>query len=1156
MGVPGMKCPSCQQDNREGAAFCDRCGSVLAPKCPNCSAQLRPGARFCDACGVPVSEPQPAETKAVESDPREFTPSHLVSKILKERGRIEGERRNVTVLFADAKGFTPMSEKLDEEQVYSFIQGSYEQMLDAVHRHEGTVNQFTGDGIMAIFGAPIAHEDSARRAVTAALEMQRALTEYAESSGAPVAFRIGINTGPVVVGEIGDDLKMDYTAIGDTTNLAARMEQMAEPGSVFLTESTYRAVSEYFDFEDLGPQDVKGKSEPVRVYKAVIERDVRTRMDAAVARGLSPFCGRDREVETLKGMWQEALAHRGQIVLISGEPGIGKSRLLLEFRRAIGEHVVWREAHCVSYGENIPYLPVVELIKSGFGIEDGDDEGTIIGKVDVDTAEWTAQAQKMVPYLKFLLQVDPGDAAVEHMDPQERRAGIFDAVRALVLERSKAAPRVVVIEDLHWADAQSEEVIRAIADVVSASPVLMILTFRPGYLHPSGDLPHAHRIVLGDLDSAARQKLAGATLEAAELPDSLVGPVTLKAEGNPLFIEEVAKAIAAGATDAGAVPNSLQDVILARIDRLEAAARESLQLASVIGREFTLRLLNRISDVQSGLEGVLSELKGLELIYEKAYFPELAYMFKHALTHDVAYSTLLVERRKTLHRVVALAIEELYEDRIAEHLETLAYHYEQAEDWSKALDYLAQATTKSEAAFANREAFDFATRGIAASDRLGDQESLRIALGLAEQKGTIAFAMGDLEAAQAAFDLQISIAARIEDRVQEGLGLASRAMVELYLHEIELAEETATAAIERAPSDINVRLSALMTTSMVCLFTGRYDMFRFARDEVANSFKGCTHPWTRVMVGILQPLSAEWAGKYERTMEVFSELQESLGAVNDMTAHLFGRWAKALAWTNMGELQKALDTELEDVVLAERVQSFLVWCRQLNTIGWIYSEIQHHEKALEWNTRGLDEAVAAGFPDPEIECNARLNIGDTLMALGRLDAAEEHFNFVELIYRNPSPADRFMLWRYSQHMLASYGELFLARGDTSKAIAYANECQKLAEQTESAKNVVKARRLRGQAFQAEGRLDEAATELIKALELARSMNNAVQSWRTAAALGQLRKAQGDAEGVAAAYGEALQVLDRIASNFTDEELRKIFLESSAVTRIRESAGTS
>ena len=1158
--MDGLKCPSCQQDNRDGAAFCDQCGSVLAPKCPNCGAQLRPGARFCDACGVNVSggvnvsSPSATETadaQTVETDPRSFTPTHLVQKILKERGRIAGERRNVTVLFVDAKGFTPLSEALDAEQVYTFIQGGYEHMLDAVHRYEGTVNQFTGDGIMALFGAPIAHEDSARRAVAAGIDMQRALKKYAEEAGVPVSFRVGINTGPVVVGEVGDDLRMEYTAIGDTTNLAARMEQMAEPGGVYLTESTYRPLTEYFDFEDLGLRDVKGKAEKVHVYKALAERDVRTRLDAAVARGLSPFCGREREVETLKGLWHEALGGRGQIVLISGEPGIGKSRLLLELRRTLGEDVIWREAHCVSYGENIPYLPVVELVRNGFGISDGDDEGTIIGKVDVDTSQWEPAAQKSVPYLKFLLQVDPGDAAVEQMDPMERRAGILDALRELVVERSRVAPRVIVVEDLHWADAQSEEAFRVCADVVASSPVLMILTFRPGYLHPSGDLPHAQRIVLGDLDADARYQLAEATLDAAELPETLVGPVTRKAEGNPLFIEEVSKALAAGATDTDSVPNSLQDVILSRIDRLEAGARQSLQLASVIGREFTMRLLDRISDLKTELAGVLTELKGLELIYEKTFFPELAYMFKHALTHDVAYSTLLVERRKVLHSIVAAAIEELYPDRVAEHYETLAHHYLQAENWKKALDYLEKAGDKASSSFAAQEAIAFFEQALDVAEQLG-AGALPHAAAIAEKRGMTHFSIGALVEAGEDFDRIIEAGKKLGDHRMVAHGLVTRgAWSEAYNHEFETALETIESALELlTDEDDDIRFAAVACMRTTCFLYGNLEKGAELEPEVERLLPNATgmyKGWHALFdVGI-----HNWEGRYDEAIAASHAVKAT--AEQDLTMTLFIDWMEGLALGGAGRYDDAIEIVSRALRDAERIGDPFTVTRGNNTLGWVHSELYDLERATQFNLECLRIAAGHTFPDPEIEANAKLNLADLLIAQGKLDEAEDHLRWVERVVRNPTPPERWALWLYSQHFCHTYGELCLMRGDLERARQFADECLWRAEQTNRPKNAVKARRLRGQISIAHGDLDEAGLELESALDIARKIGNPPQLWKTLVSAGDLEGAHGR-EG-RTRYREALGVIEGVASNLFEESMRETFVNSEHVRRIKESAET-
>ena len=694
-------------------------------------------------------------------EPRSYTPRHLAEKILRDRATLEGERRTVTALFADAIGFTPISERLDEEEVYDLMQGCLGRMMDAVHRYEGTITQFRGDGVMALFGAPIAHEDAARRAVAAALEMQKSLDEYAtevkQRHSIECRFRVGLNTGPVVVGKISDNLDMDYTALGDTVNLASRMEELAEPGTVYLSEDTYRAVQDYFECEPLGALTVKGKAEPVVAYRVVRETAVRTRFEAAAERGLTPFVGRDQEQTVLRGYLEQAKRGQGQVVFVSGEAGIGKSRLLLEFRRStLDEGVTWLEGHCSSYGKNIPYLPVIDILKREFDVQEGDDGAAIIGKVDEGAAEWDETARATVSYLKYLLNVDPGDAAVTAMDPLERRAGIFDGLRALLLQESQRRPLVMVVEDLHWIDEKSEEALAALVDVVASAPVLLVLTYRPGYAHSLGDRSYYSRLALGHLPPEESAVMAERVLQVATLPEQLREVITGKAEGNPFYIEEVTKSLVEsgvlrksngsytleGPADEVRVPDTIQEVILSRIDRLERRAKEAIQLASVIGREFTVRLLDRISDVEAKLDDLLGELKSLELIYEKTYFPELSYMFKHALTHDVAYSTLLLERRKALHSIVAAAIEELYTDRLTEHYEALAHHYYEGQEWERALDYLVKAGDKVAAAYANQDALDYYARALEVCDRLGDS-ALETAASVARSRAFVNFTIGD-----------------------------------------------------------------------------------------------------------------------------------------------------------------------------------------------------------------------------------------------------------------------------------------------------------------------------------------------------------------------------------------------------------------------------
>lgn len=662
-----MRCSTCQHKNKPSAKFCSHCGTKLEQVCPKCGSKVDPNDRFCSECSTALDTSVTSGPEKMVStfDALSYTPKHLAKRILSKRTLMEGERRTITVLYADAKGFTPISERLGEEVIYDLSKKFVELMMESVYRYEGTINQFRGDGILALFGAPIAHEDSAKRAVASALEMQTTLKKYASEvkiqHGIDLQFRIGLNTGPVVVGKVHDSLEMDYTAYGDTMNLGARMEEMAEPGTVNLSENTYRAVANYFECESLGSLKVKGKENPVVVYKALRPKPIKTRFDAATVRGLSPFVGRQHELKVLLEYLEQTNRGQGQVVLISSEAGTGKSRLLLEFRKAIqNKDVTWLEGRCISFGQNISYLPFIEIIRYAFGLKDEDNNEKIIDRINEGASGWDKSACKNVPYIKYLLHVDPGDGRVAQMDPMERRARIFDGLRSILIQESRSKPLIVVVEDLHWIDEQSESAVKALVDVVASIPVLFVLTYRPNYAHSLGERTYYSRLSLSKLLPEEGVALASGMLQVNSLPEDLKKLISRKGEGNPFYIEEVVSSLLESGVlkrsngtyalqrpiEQIRVPDTIQEIILSRIDRLEHQTREAIQLASVIGREFTFRLLDRIFGMEEKLDERLEELKVLELIYQKGYFPELSYMFKHALTQDVAYSTLLLERRK------------------------------------------------------------------------------------------------------------------------------------------------------------------------------------------------------------------------------------------------------------------------------------------------------------------------------------------------------------------------------------------------------------------------------------------------------------------------------------------------------------------------------
>jgi predicted ATPase/class 3 adenylate cyclase len=1172
-----MECPSCGHQNRPGAAFCGECGASLASEivCPNCNASNPAGQKFCNACGhqlaepveVPVGAPVAAGAPERAPDPRAYTPPHLAEKILRDRPALEGERRTVTVLFADAMGFTPISEQLDHEAVYTVLQGAVARMMDAVHRYEGTITHFLGDGVMALFGAPIAHEDSARRAVAAALEMQSSLDEYSaevrEQHTIECRFRVGLNTGPVIVGKIGDNLDMDYTAIGDTINIASRLESSAEAGAVYLSEATRRAAQDYFEFEPLGELTLKGKGEPVAAYKALREKAIRSRFEAATERGLTPLIGRDRELAVLHDYFEQAKSCRGQVVFVSGEAGLGKSRLLLEFHRSIGEEVPWLEGHCISYGRNIPYLPIIDLIKARYGVEEGDDDARIIERVDEGTADWDEAAQATVSYLKYLLNVDPGDPAVLEMDAITRRAGIFDALRASAVQNTRDAPAVMVVEDLHWVDEMSQEALGAVVDVIASVPILMILTHRPGYSQPLGERAHFSRIALGHLPPEQSAAMAENVLKAGSLPAQLEALITVKSEGNPFYIEELTKSLLESGVlrrvDGGYelerpgedvnVPDTIQEVILSRIDRLEREGKEAIQLASVIGREFTVRLLQRISDVQAGLDQVLGELKSLELIYEKTYLPELSYMFKHALTHDVAYSTLLLERRKTLHRIVASAIEELYSDRLAEQYETLAHHYYEAQDWEKALDYLVKAAEKAVAAFANHDALEYFDRALEACERVGELP-METFVDIYAGKAHVHLSLSEWNESVASYRLLLERARAAGDRKTEGIALGGLGFTQVIAHDFESADVTAKEALAVADEldDDAVRTGALIIPTFLEAVRGRVGAAMEYGKKTAELSRKTSQPLYEGFCYELFILGHSWRSLYEEAHRLAVEGVEKTERYGLAEPLAFNTWAQGVAFASNGRYTDAIAVLHNAIAFCERIGDKAVRSRAWNTLGWVHGELHDFEKGTEFNQRGLELAYELG--DQEIMSNAQINLADFALATGERERATKE---LEELYASLPDLHEWMKWRYSQHLMHSLGEAVLAAGDTDRAIALADECLALAEPTESKKNVVKGRRLRGQALIAKGQLGEAEKELSTALEVAKGAGNPPQLWKTWAAIAELRRAQGRADDARGGYREALSVIDEVAATLTDEHLRKTFLGSPHVEGIRAAA---
>jgi len=1161
-----MQCPRCQTANRAGAQFCRQCGARLEAVCPACGAAVEPASQFCDACGASLSAAaKPAAAAPRFDSPGSYTPKHLAEKILTSRSALEGERKQVTVLFVDVSGFTSMSERLDPEDVHRVMTRGFELMLAEVHRFEGTVNQFLGDGIMALFGAPIAHENHAQRAVHAALGIRKALETYQEElqrkRGITFQVRQGLNTGLVVVGSIGSDLRMDYTAVGDTTNISARLQQAADPGRIVVSEATHRLVEGYFFTRPLGALVLKGKSEPVSAWEVIAARTARTRLDVVAERGLTPYVGRERELRVLFECFEKAKTGHGQVVFIVGEPGIGKSRLLHEFRRLLGDEATWLEGHCISFGQSIALHPIIDMMKRSFRIEDNDTEGTIARKIERSIVLFGEDMRPLVPYLRYFLSVDPGDPAVLSMDPQQRRGEIFDALRRLLVRASEVRCQVRVHEDCHWMDKATEESLLFVADSVPNNRILDIYTYRTGYRHPFGERTYHTRIALTALSEAESLHMAEGVLASESLPQDLTALIAAKAEGNPFYVEEVVKSLQEiGAIrksgdayvltkrlDEIFIPDTIHDVIMARIDRLPEAPKKTLQLAAVIGREFTSRLLGRIADIRGRTDDFLVELKALELIYEKSLFPELAYMFKHALTHDVAYNSLLVQRRRELHRTIALAIEELYADRLAEHYEVLAHHFSKAEDWARALHYLLKAAEKSMKSFSNREALAFYDQALEVAKNLRDTVDVQTLMAIRDAKANAYFALSDFHAARAEGEQLLALARQAGDRVKEGVALAGMGFASLWAHDFDRALAEANAAVEVAkPLGVDAVVGvSRFTTGFVLAVTERLEAAKAEFAEALTiSRHGAAHVPAALSLGFIA-LQTSWEGGYAEATARAAEAVRLAREHNLMVPQLWTVWISGVVGIGKGDYDEALTMLEEHLALCEKAGDEVMSHRVLNTLGWLWTEFGDVERAVDVNRRGAEGARKRG--DPETIANAELNLADVLLAQGDLVQAQDIVEGVRRLAMDPATSE-WMRWRYSTHLFATMAQIALARGDHGKATEWTDRCLEIATRTHAPKNLVKGWRLRGEIALARRQWDDAASALKQTLDIARPLANPTQLWRTYDALTRLHDARREPDAARRAATAAREVLDTIKNGLRDERLRVAFDASPAIQR--------
>jgi class 3 adenylate cyclase/tetratricopeptide (TPR) repeat protein len=726
-----MRCPRCQQDNPPQAKFCLECATPLTARCANCETPLPAGAKFCFECATPVGAPG-SGARAVA--PEAYTPRHLAERILTSRAALEGERKQVTVLFADLRGSMELLADRDPEQARKLLDPVLERMMEAVHRYEGTVNQVMGDGIMALFGAPVAHEDHAVRACYAALRMQDSVRRYSDelrrAQGVEVQIRVGVNSGDVVVRSIGSDLRMDYTAVGQTTHLAARMEQLAAPGSIRLTAGTGQLAEGFVEIRSLGPVPVKGLGEPVEVFELVGAGAARTRLEAAARRGLTRFVGRSTELEQLRSALDRAGQGHGQVVSVVGEPGVGKSRLFWELTHSHRVHgwLILQSAS-VSYGKATAYLPVIELLRGYFGIDGRDDARRIREKVMGKTLALAPALGPAVPAFLALLDVPVDEPAWQALDPAQRRQRTLDAVKGLLLRESEIQPLLVVFEDLHWIDGETQALLDTLVESLPAARLFLLVNYRPEYQHAWGGKTYYRQLRIDPLPPESADELLEALLGSETTLAPLKRLLIERTEANPLFVEESVRTLVETGALAGApgayrltrpvehvqIPTTVKAILASRIDRLAPGAKRLLQTAAVIGKDVPMSLLLAVADTaEDEVRADLARLQAAEFLYETRLFPDLEYTFKHALTHEVAYAGVLHERQRALHARLTEAIERVATGRLADQAERLAHHALRGELWEKAVVYLHQVGLRAMGRAANHEAVAYLEQALEA----------------------------------------------------------------------------------------------------------------------------------------------------------------------------------------------------------------------------------------------------------------------------------------------------------------------------------------------------------------------------------------------------------------------------------------------------------
>jgi len=958
----------------------------MGRRCEGCGAELPPRAKFCMECGRPAADAD-SELRQGSPEPRSYTPQHLAEKILRSKSAIEGERKQVTILFADVSGSMALADQVDAEVWHHILNDFFAVLSRGVHRFEGTIAQYAGDGIMAIFGAPIAHEDHAQRACYAALTILEEMSTFADEvrrrHGLNFSVRIGINSGEVIVGTIGDDLRMDYTAQGNTVGLAARVEALAAPGAAYITDYTAKLVRGYLELHDLGEFSLKNVREPLRVWRLEGVGKARTRLDVSRARGLSRFVGRRAEIAKLEDALAKARRGERQIIGVIGDAGAGKSRLCFEFmERSRREGIAIYEAHCVAHGNMIPFLPALELIRAYCGIGEREDARTQREKIAGRVVLLDAEMAKTLPLVfDFMGIADPAHPPPA-LDPQVRSRILFEHLKLLLDAVASAHPSIVLWEDLHWIDGGSDGFLAEYIELTKGMPVLVLANSRPGYHAPWMAGPDYMELDVGPLRDDELAELIDELLGCDPSLHPLAEKIAVQTGGNPFFVEEVVRALA----DSGAltgrpgayelsgqgaeivIPPTVQAVLAARIDRLAELDKSVLETSAVLGKQFDVSMLRKVAGAgEDELAGSLDRLAEAGFVSMVEAYPEAEYAFQHPLTQEVAYRMQLGETRATVHRRVAEELEQSCTcgERRDETAGLLAHHWEGAGDllravgWRKKAAEWAAARDLREAERHWERVCDLLSRGHAC------EQSARVGLAAREALIEIGWKLGrTVDRARQLHDEGVELAKRLGDGAAEARLTAAYAMAELFAGKVEQGlqrlEVAARAAGAAADHTLSVRLEGRI--AYMYILSGRVHDALAMMDRVLAEYRDGANAdlGTPEWFAAFRALPLAYLGRLDEAMTTLDEVFPRVCANNDPAG--LGTMcgvAATVAWFR-GDASATMQYAQEQVRIAERIQTPTLLAGGYDSLGVAYLLMERYHEALELAERALKIARDSG----------------------------------------------------------------------------------------------------------------------------------------------------------------------------------------------------